>query len=156
MSNYVYPNIDMEYNPSFVDAYLPRIPMPLQRGYGLVSFFQSYYNQTGSVAQSILDFISNMPSIATQNQVQALNGISDIKNKFHEFARSMVIPNLLDSSGDMAMIDPVLAIETIEVSGSSSHFSKSFQVLPFTTHNVKLILKRGKNIISHFLGIPRH
>jgi len=144
MSNYVYPTIDMEYDSHFVDAYLPRTPMPQQRGYGLVSFFQSYYNQTGGTAQSILDFITGMPSTTAQDQVRALNQIPAIKSKFHQFARSMVIPNLTDSSGEMAMLAPIPAVERIEVPAATTHFQKTLQILPFTTHNIKLLLKKGK------------
>lgn len=142
MSNYVYPRANMEYSSMF-DSYLPLTPLNEQSGYGNVHFFQSFFNQNDEDPSSLVRFMGLMPANASGSQVGALGGISNISDIFHEFAKSMSIPNLRDSSGNQAPLSSVGPADIVAVENLGGVFEKEFSIQPYTVHNVILPLPKG-------------
>jgi len=146
MSNYVYPDYDMEYDSSFA-PYSPLTPLPESEanGYGNVHFFQSLFNQSDANPSSIINFIGLMPTSSGMTQTSALARVNNIGPVFHHYAESMAVPSLIDSSGRRAPVNAAVASEMFEVNNLGGVFNKEFIVTPYTIYNVSMALPTGYN-----------
>jgi len=136
-SNWVYPSVNLEYSNMF-DPYQPTQPLTQQSfGYGNVHFFQSYFNQSGHDASSLLAFSSGMPTTAGASQEQALAAVSEVGQKFHRFAEEMVTASLIDSDGREAPLAPVEPASALTIT-TAEHQEHEHSVIPFTIFPIRL------------------
>lgn len=150
MSNWVYPEANLEYNSSRFGTWNYGDMVPLQTNPAIVAnFFQSYYNNNGYQVTPLLELMKSFPKEMYESEIKLFSGIRNVDLFFHQFAQEMYAKTLRDSSGVNAPIIPAEAKTFVVQQLPSQDVSLNIKTQTITPY--KLVFPKGG---KYRLNIP--